>query len=126
MPSLTELGPMVEKEPEPEVDITHQRAKRCENPSCQRWFIGRSDQRVCGLPECLEWRKTQPPKQRRPRTKVTEEAEVEQTAISDEPHAITGGWHGGREDKVDAAWKPSVTVEAGNGIIKGSAIPDED
>lgn len=94
------------------IDISHPRAKRCENPACQRWYIGRSDQRVCGREACIEWRKGQAPKTKRPRTVVPFVDPTPEEAMS--THV--------EDDQQPDPWKPTVTVEAGNGVTKGSAI----
>jgi hypothetical protein len=68
----------------------------CAAPDCKRSFVPvSSTQRFCGKKECKQWGKSHPAKHYRKR---------------------------GVEYKKAAGWKPAVTVEAGNGVVKGTAL----
>jgi len=83
--------------------------KTCENPDCRRPFKPRTGtQRICGRPECVEWRKRSKPKYSYTRRKKEEQSVLPETAVES-----------------GASWKPQVTIEAGNGVIKGSVSPDD-
>lgn len=107
------------------------RSKRCENPECARWYVPRTGtQRMCGRPECRLWRKTQPPKTpygHRPRKAApASPAQLAKDLSGDDPTPEEPTPEEAMAThESDPPWKPSVTIEAGNGVIAGSAMPSQ-